>query len=192
MANENSASLWEYGLYGGRWCDQEEKVIFQFWALLLTLDTSRCLSVSQRGPFFLHVSTRSCLSRSSFWKWWFSSSGRSSSRGFLLLNLCLYSHRCAQLNCSYFTQLNETSMKWSGWEYMREDIFLNPGHFKTDFRSWPHRQLHWTSWRSGTPNVAGDGREEGDRNLLSWTGPGQYHGGNTALLCACAALTANL
>ena len=95
MTNESSASLWEYGLYGGRWCDQEEKIIFQFWVLLLTLDTSRCLSVPQHGPFFLHVSTRRCLSRSSFWKWWFSGSGRSSSRASVLLNLCLPSHRCA-------------------------------------------------------------------------------------------------
>lgn len=189
MTNESSASLWDYGPYGG---DQEEKIIFQFWALLLTLDTSCCLSVPQHGPFFLHISTRNCLSRSSFWKWWFSGNGRSSSRAFLLPNLCCPSHRCAQLNCSYFTQLNETSMKLPGWQYMKEGIFLNPDDFKTDFRSWPHRQLHWTGWRCGTPNVAGDGREEGDRNLLSQTRPGQYRCGTTALLCACAALTASL
>lgn len=167
MTNESSASLWGYGLYGGWWCDQEEKIIFQFWILLLTLDISRCLSVPQHGPFFLHISTRSCLSRSSFWKSWFSGSGRSSSRAFLLLNLCLLSHRCAPLNSSYFIQLNETSVKWSGWEYMGEDIFLNPDDFKTDFRSWPHRQLHWTGWRCNIPNVAWDRREEGDRNILS-------------------------
>lgn len=78
-----------------------------------------------------------------------------------------------ELSCSLISAFPPTElfilhtilMKWSGWECMREDIFVKPNDFKTDFRSWPHRQLHWKSWRSGTANVTGNGREEGNRNL---------------------------
>lgn len=143
-------TLWKYGLYGGRWCDQEDPV-------LSSVTDLGHIPLPQYDPFFLHVSTRSCLSRSSFWKLW----------------LLAVADPLQELSCSLISAFPPTElfilhtilMKWSGWECMREDIFVKPNDFKTDFRSWPHRQLHWKSWRSGTANVTGNGREEGNRNL---------------------------
>lgn len=89
---------------------------------------------------FLSYLTRSCLSRSSFWKGWFSA----------------VAHPLQEFSCSLTCAFPPMGLpSWSlhtlhnsvkhGWNYLFENTwggFLNPYNLKADFRSWPHKQLH--------------------------------------------------